>query len=101
MKRLLIVGAMPVFGLLLSACVNAAENNPRAVFSGVIKKVDYRFNSLVIVNDETGRKERYRFDDNTRVVFAGEEKSSAAMLEPGQKVILKLPTDTDTLATTN
>ena len=82
------------FAVVLPFSANAASFNADTVLSGVIENVNYASNTLIITNDETGRKETYQFDENTKVIFEGKEAGSRKKLKPGLTVQLKMPAKT-------
>ena len=97
MKREYLVRAFSITALFFSLTTFAASEQTD-LLSGVIEKVDHRNKTLIITNDQTGERESYQFDQETKVILEGKKLRSQKVLKPGVTVRLKMPTVNSDLA---
>ncbi len=90
MNRKAMFGLFSAAIILCSSQALAAPFGTATVAKGVIEKVNYQAKTIVITNDRTGRKETYKFDDATRIVFENKAGNENSNLQPGQIVQYKV-----------
>ena len=91
MNRQLMLKTLLIFIAFGAINTSAAtlEASPR--LSGVIEDVNFRKKTIVIINDDTGRKETYRFDGETKISVDTNEINKQKTLRPGLTVRLIFP----------